>query len=76
MSSLPEYAKAMQTALVDVGFWKCCLNCNHWGNNNPDRDIAKEDLELKLKCHKYSMIPPPDIILYSCIENWTPIIPF
>lgn len=66
-----QYSKQMQKALIDIGFWKCCLNCEFWSNNSAER----KDGPAVLICHKWSAPPPPDFIVLGC-DEWRCIVPF
>lgn len=59
-----EYARQMQHALVDVSFWKTCLNCEFW-NTNPATPL----------CKKFNALPPPEVLVFSC-EKWLSSVPF
>lgn len=59
-----EYARQMQHALVDIGFWKSCLNCEHY-NMSPTTPL----------CNKWNVLPPPEVIVFAC-EAWRSVIPF
>lgn len=68
---IKQYSKQMQQALVDVGFWKTCLNCESYSNNSAERkDAPKDSL-----CHRFNAQPPPEVIVLAC-ENWQCIVPF
>lgn len=57
-----EYSKKMQEALIGVGFWKSCINCNEWSTEHK-------------RCAKWSAVPPPEVIVYGC-DQWLCIVPF
>lgn len=65
------YAVRMQKSLVDVAFWKTCLNCEHWRNNSVEQDKVEKPM-----CRKFNILPPPEIIVHSCVDEWLPVIPF
>lgn len=56
-----EYRKDLQMALVDIAFWKTCLNCDKWFANG-----CKE---------AGGQVPPPLVILHGC-PIWQPVVPF
>lgn len=66
-----DYAKKMQVALVEASFWKCCLNCEHWSNNSPERREA----QATTTCYKWNATPPPDVLVYAC-PAWMTVVPF
>lgn len=68
---IKQYSKQMQQALLDVGFWKSCVNCESWSNNSAERKDAKPDHI----CHRWNCQPPPEVIVLGC-ENWLCIVPF
>lgn len=67
-----DYAKRMQEALISVGFWHCCLNCEHWTVNTV---IGETDLVDAHKCSKWNAVPPPDVICVGC-PDWKCEVPF
>lgn len=66
-----QYARQMQTALVEVGFWKTCVNCEHFSNNSAERREAP----VSKRCHRWNAEPPPEVIIYGC-EEWLSVVPF
>jgi hypothetical protein len=74
MAFIRDYTKGMQQALLDLGFWKSCINCDHWANNNAERKQRRGDPTPI--CHKFNSVPPADVIVISCVEGWEEIIPF
>ena len=67
-----EYALRMQEALVNVGFWKCCISCEHFSNNSAER---REKEGPSRTCHRWNAEPPPKTIVYGCTE-WSCLVPF
>lgn len=66
-----QYARQMQQALMDVGFWKCCLNCENWSNHSPQYK-GFDPVNL---CRKYNAMPPLDVLVLGC-ESWLCVLPF
>lgn len=54
--------KRHQQLIIDGNGWRTCINCFHWK-------------ESKSLCTKFNALPPPHVILYSCVE-WKFEIPF
>jgi hypothetical protein len=69
-STINDLQRVLQQGLVKTSYWKCCLNCEHWGDNSCERQ------EMKIqKCHKFNVVPPPDVLVHAC-EHWMVIVPF
>lgn len=66
-----QYSREMQEALVQVGFWKSCVNCEHFSNNSADR----RGLPESRTCHRWNGEPPPLVIVLAC-DEWLHLIPF
>ena len=47
--------------LLDNHVIRSCLNCEHWTDN---------------QCALYKSVPPPKVIMFSCVEEWEPDVPF
>ena len=56
-----EAAKIMHQKMLNNGTFPSCLNCDHF--TTP-------------VCSIYKVTPPPEIIVFSCEQNWVEVIPF
>lgn len=65
LKSLRKRAEGQQAVFKEVLLrgqrYPSCLNCIHWG---------------KTQCIEFEVLPPPEVIVFSCLTNWEPDIPF
>lgn len=52
--------------MLNSRVFRSCLNCDHW--------LGFDKSELP--CSKFKVLPPPKIIVFSCITHWIDGIPF
>ncbi len=65
-----RYRKEMQGALIEVGFWVTCLNCENWAPNTRSPGPTPPP-----GCALFNSMPPPDVIVFGC-EKWEINVPF
>jgi hypothetical protein len=71
---LPIVGQRLQSSMVQVGNWPCCLNCDYWGARA--KLDGKHRPEGAVGCGRANLaIPPPDVIVVGC-EDWDPELPF
>ena len=52
--------------LIASAVFRSCLNCDHWlGFDKSEKP-----------CNKFKVLPPPKVIVFSCIQDWVEQIPF
>lgn len=56
-------SKMVTEQLIATDVIHSCINCGHWD-------------QPKQLCTKYNMLPPAEVIVYSCGDDWFPDIPF
>jgi hypothetical protein len=52
---------AVHRSLIVKMCYPSCLNCSYWMDN---------------KCGKFNSVPPPEIIVFSCVDEYEEDIPF
>lgn len=76
-----DFVMKSQKALVDTYSWECCLNCSYWAETRSQQipDATKysgfRTEELGPGCLKYSVLPPPSVVVIGC-EEYEPGVPF
>lgn len=70
-----------QQAMIDTFAWQCCLNCEHWKEENKVKvaDQTKfsgfREEDRGPLCTLYDMRPPTKFIIIGC-ESYQDCIPF
>lgn len=76
-----EFRMKSQQAMVDTFAWQCCLNCEHWAEQNLVKIEDKTkysgfvEVDQGPLCRKYMQRPPTKFIIIGCPE-YTDCIPF
>lgn len=65
--AMNKLSKIFTDFLMDTGFFKTCLNCEHWIEGPSDN--------RKQICSKFNARPPTDVIVCGC-EHHSENIPF
>lgn len=63
-----EHEIKLQNSLIRSGSIKTCTNCEHWRLVHGMKTLLGK-ANLDRHCGKYSMVPPPDVIVTGCVEH-------